>query len=124
MPRDSAVAMTEVTDDHQMAVDDQLPIDGIRHPVIQVVHKVKIDCDQVFDIYPDCDKSETLFLSPRGIDPNIDAQRDAFEKSGIKFLSDLMDIENIFKDNQWFKSKFFQEIIWHSGRQDEATTML
>ena len=56
MPRDSAAAMTEVTDDHQMAVDDQLPIDRISAPVIQVVHKVKIDCDQVFNIFQNCDK--------------------------------------------------------------------
>ena len=56
MPRDSAPAMTEVIDDHQMAVDDQLPINGISAPVLQVVHKVKIDCDQVFNIFKNCDK--------------------------------------------------------------------
>ena len=126
MPRDSAPAMTEVTDDHQMAVDDQLPIDGISAPVIQVVHKVKIDCDQVFNIFQNCDKSETLFLSPRGIDPSINAMRDLFEKSGIRFLCDLMDINNIFNDNEWFKSKFFQEnnmAFWKQGRGNNDAMM-
>ena len=73
--------------------------------------------------YKDCDDSKALYLSPKGLHPDIDRQRDVFEQSGLMLLSDLMDIRQIFEENPWMRFKFFEEKdvnFWRSNRQNDT----
>ena len=122
MPRDSAVAMEEVADDSRMATANQIPVRGKKAPIVMTISNEKIDCSPIYDTYLGCDNDKVLFLSPYGLHKDLDLQRNSFHMSGLKFMSDLMDVDKIFEENNWIKFRFFENKdsdFWKTTRHND-----